>query len=276
VDQEDTIAHYDTLDGQTVIEPSNRVCIYAPRFAAVRRVDGLVLHEQHERSAGVEIPIGPVLGEFNELATTVIQPVEPRGQRTAKPAQSFRERLRTVGVENRLLPGATEAGLLPFEDLLIIRRGQFDNSEKARLTSRLEAAVTWTHEKALQVIIDNVQAVEMAGESSSQSIYTYEMPPGKPRLRIVKIASQCDALPGEIVHFTLRFDNLGDQTIGNVTIVDNLSTRLEYMPETQECSLKAEFVTEANEGESLVLRWEITDPLEVGEGGVIRFQCRVR
>ena len=38
----------------------------------------------------------------------------------------------------------------------------------------------------------------------------------------------------------------------------------------------ADFLVEENEGESLVLRWEIIEPLEVGQGGIIRFQCRVR
>ncbi len=31
-----------------------------------------------------------------------------------------------------------------------------------------------------------------------------------------------------------------------------------------------------NQGESLTLRWEIVEPMKVSEGGVIRFQCRVR
>ncbi len=38
LDTEDTVGHYDTLDGRVIVEPSNRVCIYAPRFAAVRKV----------------------------------------------------------------------------------------------------------------------------------------------------------------------------------------------------------------------------------------------
>ena len=40
METEDTIAHYDTLDGLTVVEPSNRVYIYSPRFGAVRSVSG--------------------------------------------------------------------------------------------------------------------------------------------------------------------------------------------------------------------------------------------
>ena len=81
---------------------------------------------------------------------------------------------------------------------------------------------------------------------------------------------------GDIIEFTVRFDNTGDQTIGNVTVLDNLTPRLEYIPESQECNLKSTFVTQINKSQSLVLRWEITDPLKVGQGGIIRFKCRVR
>ena len=35
------------------------------------------------------------------------------------------------------------------------------------------------------------------------------------------------ANPGDEVDFTLRFDNVGNQPIGNVTIVDDLTGRLE-------------------------------------------------
>jgi hypothetical protein len=61
-----------------------------------------------------------------------------------------------------------------------------------------------------------------------------------------------------------------------VTIIDNLTTRLEYVPGSAQSTLGADFFTLENEGESLVLRWEIRDPLEKGQGGIIRFQCRVR
>jgi hypothetical protein len=91
--------------------------------------------------------------------------------------------------------------------------------------------------------------------------------------------------------------------MGNVTILDSLTTRLEYIPDSAQASVKANgwelddkgelvrdpesgrprraqnpvtFSTQVNQGDSLILRWEIRDPLEPGQGGVIRFQCRVR
>ena len=69
---------------------------------------------------------------------------------------------------------------------------------------------------------------------------------------------------------------MGDQVIGNVTVIDNLTTRLEYVEGSQSSTLHANFSVSDNQGDSLTLRWEILEPMKVGEGGVIRFQCRVR
>ena len=64
--------------------------------------------------------------------------------------------------------------------------------------------------------------------------------------------------------------------IGNVVILDNLATRLDYVEGSQQISHAAEFVAEANAGGSQVLRWELKEPLKPGQGGLIRFQARVR
>ena len=69
---------------------------------------------------------------------------------------------------------------------------------------------------------------------------------------------------------------LGDAPIGNVTLIDNLTTRLEYVDGSSKSSRDGEFFAAPNQGESLTLRWEFTDPLEPGQGGLVRFQCRVR
>jgi hypothetical protein len=69
---------------------------------------------------------------------------------------------------------------------------------------------------------------------------------------------------------------VGGQAVGNVTVIDNLTTRLEYVEGSQTCTLKSNFASVENQGSSLVLRWEIIDPIEPSQGGVIRFKCRVR
>lgn len=275
LDQEDTVAHYDTLDGKTEITESNKVCIYAPRFAAVRKVVSPVLHEGHERMMDLAKSDKLNLHEEKLLANTAVQPEQIRADVMIDQAQAFRERNAGIALDATQQLYLARHGFLPFEDLQAIQRGVFEAGEKARLAERTQAAIVWQENQAVQVVIDGKMCVEAAGTSKLQETYMYELE-GKPRLRIVKIADKSDALPGEVVNFTLRFDNVGEQPVGNVTIVDNLTTRLEYVEGSQSCTVKADFATEENDGESLVLRWAVADPLKVNEGGIIRFQCRVR
>ena len=95
-------------------------------------------------------------------------------------------------------------------------------------------------------------------------------------MRIIKIANKDAARPGEFVEFTLRFENIGDEPIGNVTILDNLSARLRYVEGTAQSSVQADFLADLSETGSLVLRWEIEKPLMPKEFGVVRFICKVQ
>ena len=139
----------------------------------------------------------------------------------------------------------------------------------------VQAAVAWNGDQAAQVVFSNRQAVAVVGLKQPGIVYQTDEP-GDPRLRLVKLASTNNALPGEEVEFTLRFDSIGDQMIGNVTIIDNLTTRLEYVPNTAKSTVAASFSSVPNGAGSTVLRWEIKDPLKPGEGGVLQFKCRVK
>ena len=186
------------------------------------------------------------------------------------------DRIRGIGVEQATRLVLTADAFLPYENLMLIQRGEYDAHEKARLAERVAAAETWIINQAVQVIIDGQPAVEAKGLSKPQESLVYERE-GKPCLRICKIADKSEALPGEIINFTLRFDNVGDQEIGNVTIIDHLMPRLEFVEGSGQSTLAAEFKTEQKlPAETLVLRWEITEPMKVNQGGIIRFQARVR
>ena len=128
----------------------------------------------------------------------------------------------------------------------------------------------------MQVVLERRAAMVENGVEKAGSVFVLDTPPANPRLRVVKVASTSFAEPGDEVDFTIRFDNVGNQTIHNVAILDSLSTRLAYIPNSAQCSLKAKFSTQPNEGESLLVRCELADPLKAGDGGVIRFHCRVR
>jgi len=274
---EDAVAHYDTLDGQTVVEPTNRVHIYSPRFGAVRQVRGLVANEQMHRAAGVHLPTTPLGPTATQPVTSSKQNVQADRQIGARPAVVFRSKQGdgVMSTANKAW-GFQQDQFLPYENLKIIREGVLDGSDSAWLARGIDAAVAWTHKQAVQVFLDHQAATVEISDQSYQSVYTVKAPPGEPKLRVVKVASTQFAEPGDEVAFTIRFDNIGNQVIGNVTIIDNLSTRLEYIPDSAQSSVDAEFFTEPNEGDSLVIRCEIANPLQPGTGGVIRFRCRVR
>lgn len=275
VEQEDTIAHYDTLDGQTEVSPSNRVHIYAPRFGAVRRVDDVLASQGGERVAGFEKPIKLNRHDESEMASTAIQPIQPHGEIGSKAASIYRERQQGGGLEHRQQLAAIQDKFQPFEDFVLIRRGVMDQADKARLANAVDAAIVWTHDASVQIILDGQAAVEAVVDKSVEVVYTVDRPRG-PSLRLVKVASTDTAKPGETIDFTLRYDNIGVEPIGNVVLIDNLSTRLEYVEESQSSDREAKFSAQPNVGGSQAVRWELTAPLEPGQGGIIRFKVRVK
>jgi uncharacterized repeat protein (TIGR01451 family) len=154
--------------------------------------------------------------------------------------------------------------------------GAFDEAEMAFLARGANAAVAWSHTQAVQVVLDRKAAMADVKYDKSLMIFTIDEPPGRPKLRLVKVASTSFANPGDTVDFTIRFDNVGNQPIGNVAILDSLNTRLEYVPDSAQCSVDATFTTQPNEGDSVVLHCELSHPLDAGKGGILRFRCRVR
>ncbi len=272
---EDTIAHYDTLPGRTCVVPSNKVCIYAPRFRSVRHITRLAMDEEYARVTGYHSPAPPVLMDGLNVPSTTLEQDKPKLETQDRLALAYENRLQDGAVSMALKAEAFLDALLPYENLQIVKIGRFDQRERAVLLEGSNAAITWTHDKAVQILLDGKAALTVTELDGPESLYQTEDPcPGK--LRVIKVASTQFAEPGDVVDFTLRYDNIGSQAIGNVTLVDNLTTRLEFVEGSAQSSRRAEFYSERNEAESLVLRWEITDPLKPGDGGVVRFKCRVR
>lgn len=273
---EDSVAHFDTVDGRTLVQPSNPVFLYSPRFSSVRQVVSLVANEQINGSVGMHMPTKVILHDETQRANTNAQNMQARRQIGTTLANQYASKQGTDRISTRLGPQEFQNRFQPYENLTAIRTGNILEGEMAILAKSTAAAVTWKQDSVVQVILDKRSAMAAVSNQRSETVYTVKEPPANPRLRVIKVASSQLLKPGEIVAFTIRFDNIGNQPIGNVTILDNLSTRLEYMPETAQSSLQAQFSTQPNEHGSQVLRWEITPPLEPGKGGIIRFTCHVR
>ncbi len=275
LEMEDTVARYSTLDGRTLVEPSNKVCLYSPRFNAVRQVVDVEIDQQRNRATGLAEPVKPLAPRTSEpvgLNTQNLQAVRDIG---TNPAEQLRSRQLHATLYAELRPKGFDNFYRVYENLAVIRTGIYVGHEEPILAQATQAAVVWNHKQAVQIYLDSHAAGATVVTQKPQETYTIGSAPN-PRLRIIKVASTPVAEPGDEVSFTIRFDNVGNQPIGSVQIVDSLTTRLEYVPGSAQCSREAQFSTHSNEGESLVVRCLLSEPLPAGKGGVFRFRCIVR
>ncbi len=275
LEEEDTVGMYDTLDGRTIVQPSNRVTIYAPRFGVVRRVDDVQGHQQNIGLDVVDRELGVADSEFTAKTTTTLQRLQLQASRLSRNLTEYDSRLQQGNFKTIRALEEADAPLKLHEDFSLIRNGHFDQREAAALNKAVLAAQSWHSDEQVNVILDDVAATAVEGELGVETIYHLAYPES-PRLRVVKTASASAVQVGEYVDFTIRYDNVGNQVMGNVVLVDNLTTRLEYVADSAQSSHDAKFSAEPNRADSLTLRWEIQDPLKPGEGGLIRFRCLVR
>ena len=276
LDAEDTIAHYDTLDDRRLVEKSNRIHIYSPRFGSVRKIDGAIAAIEWQHYAGVQnrnltasaqtrIKTGRT--EQNEIADS---------ERSQTILRSANAGANTGTVHNRKSPMTyqNQDGAASLSQLLTHKI--FTGAELAYLAQAKRQAVAWGGIDRVEVRINEQAAQAMIGQKTPEAVFILGEPETSPKLQLFKVASKETAQRGEIVEFMIRFDNVGSELVGNITIVDSLTARLEYIDGSAGASMPAEFFVEPNEVGSYILRWEITEPLKAGDFGVVRFRCRVQ
>lgn len=273
---EDTVAHFDTVEGRVVVVPSERVTLYAPRFRSVRVIEG-VQQESHRLA---------LMETASHIASRHEIGKEQPG-RTEQETRSLAARhkasldgfggLTGVGTAraNELTAGDAQVeSVMSYAGTIAQRR--LDGAALALMARGSLKAEAWAGAEGVRVRINQLAAVAVSDAKATASTFVVEQGESRSVLRLLKVADRDAAHPGDIVEFTIRLDNIGNKPIGNVTLVDSLTTRLEFVDGSAEASLAAGFLTERNEAGSLVLRWEITDPLRPLDYAVIRFKCRVR
>ncbi len=133
LEMEDTVARYSTLDGRTLVEPSNKVNLYSPRFGAVRQVVDVEVEQQRNRAAGVAEPVkplGPRTSEPVGLNTQNLQAVRDIG---TNPALQLRSRQSHATLFAELRPKAFDNFYRVYENLAVIRTGVYVGHEEAIL-----------------------------------------------------------------------------------------------------------------------------------------------
>lgn len=275
LDQEDTIAHFDTVDGQILVEPSNRVCIYSPRFGSVRQIIGLRENDQNLLLHKAETTVGTA--SSRKLAAVDVRFQDERTKHTLGETRLSGMMAKDLGhiVSGEVTVMENEQEIYLGDMTALIRYNVMTDEVKASLAKGLQAAQNWGSMEQVKVAIGEVFATANIYANGPSTLYHVENGTKSSKLRLIKIASKDAAQPGELIEFVLRYENVGDQVIGNVTLLDNLSSRLQYVDRSAKSSRKGEFLVNENKQGSVVLRWEITEPLKPGEFGIVEFICKV-
>lgn len=278
LDTEDTVAEYVEHTGKNRVKAATRACIYAPRFAAVRTIS--LPHEEQMITdvAGLRNATGGS-GLHSKLGITEKTKRDSVG--------NVRVRSRAGGLESEMVPDAVETLAAPaihdkllntFQDLAFVRSGTFEQTDAARLQLGLNSALVWSREQN-PIIVAKIDVPTEGLQTVTSSCLTVidDLPSHQPgKLRVVKLADKKAAEPGDVITFTIRYDNEGPREVHHVRIVDNLTPRLEFIPDSATSDHPGELLTEDNGEGSVVLVWELDETLPAKKGGVVTFQCRVR
>jgi len=274
LDPEDTVIQYTTKTGVTEVQAGCRVAIYAPRFGSVRKRTGVLESELALRPQTADVPAGPGMIKEKLPPIQVSAPLKANTKDTVRVVEAFLDRQRPMPAELVLPMGEISDAFKPYEDLDIIRNGNIKITDPAKLAIAAAAARIWSNIDALVVLIDGQEAAVIVDQKQAREFTLYEYKGA--RVRICKVASEQIANPGDIVSFTIRYDNIGEQPVSSLVVTDSLAPRLEYIESSQQSSIEARFSTSPNDAGSSVLRWEIDKELKPGEGGFVRFDAKVR
>ena len=276
-DQRGTFIYFDDGTGRATVQTPDPVYIYAPRFRAVRQVIDLNVDEQVMSTGDLFTPTSTQIQGRNVGTNTTLQQVQTGTQAgrdvmiQTKGSDGTSEMDGQVGAQ-----AYNQEAVIAQENRTMVGPVAAEGKTSANTVGGLDMASTWTMNDQLQVFIDKQSASASVMNLAAPSLYTVKEGENKHSVRIYKVASKTSAKPGETVDFVIYFENTGSAPVGNISLVDNLPTRLEIVEDSAESSVDASFTYEVNGAGSQTLRWEVTQPLYPNEKGAVKFRALVR
>ncbi|MCA9052299.1 MAG: DUF11 domain-containing protein [Planctomycetaceae bacterium] len=276
LDTEDTIGEAVDITGKQHVVASSKVCVYAPRFGSLRSLSGTTLTRDVQQATGAHdgmrlAGIGTRLGIDEQTQRDQLLQFDMRSRASGIEAKS-RDSSFAQGNGARLHQNQSAV----YQNLTFVREGQFQQTDLAILSYGVQAAGNWTRDEYPILSAHDVHGHELEVEFNAHEFVASEDRRTPGLLRVVKLADKETARPGDLLTFTIRFDNLGQTPLSNVRITDNLTPRLEYVAGSADCKLPGGLSIEPNGEGSSILAFTLDEPLAGESGDVITFQCRVR
>ena len=276
LDPEDAVVRYTDSCGEVEVLATNRVCIYAPRFAEVRTFFGIVNETRYRETAGlsrtaaataaaIDIPTGALRQDVRPDAARVRSRVS--GLIAESPYSALSDVLRRQENVRIVEPLRVRVG-----DAANLRVGV----SSAELAERSDAAQVWTRADN-PVIFFRGEGTAVAVNAVQPQVIVGLEDHGRPGFLCVrKLADRVFAAPGDVVTFTITLENAGQKPLTDVVVLDNLTPRLEYVEGSAESTLPGRVEVTPNGEGSGIVRFVLENPLAGGEGGSLTFQTRVR
>jgi len=276
LDVEDTIAEYDDDVGVAHVKPSTRATIYAPKFASVRsatlpytdvKIVKLAGHQDQRTLAGINTKL--VIDEKTHND-------EALGMRLRSRPSGVEGTAADTSVHQNLAAQRHVKLLNAYEEIRFFREGQLARLNVAVIGDSIAAALDWNGDLGVNIYANDVAGQEVQARITAQDYTGVEDRSTPGDLTIVKVVDKKVAKPGEVLTFTIRFDNTGDRPLRNIRIVDNLSPRLEYVEASVDSDLDGKLDTEDNGRGSQILSFTFDSELKGHTGGWVSFKCKVR
>jgi uncharacterized repeat protein (TIGR01451 family) len=276
LDTEDTIGEAFDITGKRQVVPSSKVCLYAPRFGAIRSISGTHLARDTYRAAGAHeavrmAGIDTRLGIDEQVQRDRLQQFDTQSR-----ASSAEANARESGLQIGVVALLGQQQLAAFQNLTFLSEGQFQQADLPILAYGAQNAGVWTRDQNPVLIGHDLHGHEVEAEFNAAEFMATEDRRTPALLRVVKLADKETARPGDVIQFTIRFDNFGQRELFDVRLIDNLTPRLEYIAGSATCELAGGLDIEPNQQGSSILSFRLDEPLPGESGGVITFQCRVR
>ena len=144
------------------------------------------------------------------------------------------------------------------------------------MQQQLANAVIWTRELYPMLSASTSQATQIRARFHAEAVIGIDDQAEEGEIHIVKLADRDTAVEGDIIHFTIRYFNTGDYDLHDVQIVDNLTPRLQFIPDSAQTSRAGEVLTHDNGEGSQVLTFVLDKPLPGRASGTIEFDVQVK
>ena len=273
----DTVARYraeDDLEHETCIAVSNCTCVFAPRFASVREVvrpfeDSVIastLRVETDDAVEIDTGLDPVLS----------------GRRRIGP-DTARQKATGMGIETAAVALAVAEELLPDAAIGEERPQAAANEQNTEPLARVQDVrdivgfdipYAWTCLQEASVMIGEKEAAVISSDRTTATLRIEHE--GRAELTISKSAGSPTARAGEELDFTIAFFNSGDRPLADIVLVDALPQRLDNIADSADATVPASFSTGTADDGAVVLTWRLSETLQPGGTGFVRFRTRVR